>query len=287
MSTTIAITGASGQLGRLVVTSLKEKVPASDIIALVRSPEKAADLGITVREADHDRPETLGPALAGVDVVLLISGNAPVVRVTQHRNVIEAAKRAGVKRVVYTSGLHADTVPPALGGEHRATEEMLQASGLAYTILRNGMYTENYMRTLPATLAAGALIGSAGDGRISTATRADYAEAAAVVLSDTGHEGQIYELAGDEAWTFSDLAAEISRQTGRIIPYKNLPAEEFAKILTAAGLPPRVAEFTAGGHVAAAQGLLFDASRQLSRLISRPTTPLSVTVADALKHVSV
>ena len=283
---TIAITGATGQLGRLVLDSLKNRVPAADLVALVRSPAKAADLGVAAREADYDRPETLDRALAGVRTLLLISGPVVGVRVAQHRNVIEAAKQAGVTRVVYTSALHADSSPLDVAPDHRATEAHLKASGVPYTILRNGWYTENYTGSIPGALAAGAFIGSAGDARISSATRADYAEAAAAVLAGGGHEGRTYELAGDEAWTLSDLAAEISRQTGRTIPYTNLPAAEYAKVLASVGLPEGLARAIAGWDVAAAQGALFDDSRQLSRLIGRPTTPLSVAVADALQPVA-
>jgi NAD(P)H dehydrogenase (quinone) len=282
----IAITGATGQLGRLVVSRLNERRSAPEVVALVRSPGKAVDLSVTVREADYDRPETLERALAGVETLLLISGNVPGARVAQHRNVIEAAKSSSVTRVVYTSALHANSSPLDVAADHRATEADIKRSGVQYSILRNGWYTENYTLSIPGALAAGALLGSADDGRISSATRADYAEAAAAVLTGAGHEGQTYELAGDWAWTLSDLAAEISRQTGRTIPYKNLPAAEYAKVLTSGGLPEALAQAIAGWDVAAAQGALFDDSRQLSKLIGRPTTPLSVSVADALPQVA-
>jgi len=283
---TIAITGATGQLGRLVLDSLRKKAPVAGLAALVRSPEKATDLGVDAHEADYDRPATLDRALSGVRTLLLISGPVPGQRVAQHRNVIEAAKKAGVERVVYTSVLHADSSPLDVAPDHRATEAALKASGVPYTILRNSWYTENYTGSISGALAGGALLGSAGDARISSATRADYAEAAAVVLTSGSHEGRIYELAGDEAWTLADLAAEISRQTGRSIPYRNLPAEEYARVLTGIGLPEGLARAIAGWDVAAAQGALFDDSRQLSRLIGRPTAPLAVAVADALKQAA-
>lgn len=280
---TIAIAGATGQLGRLVVASLKQKVPADRLVALARSPEKGADLGVAVREADYERPETLGPALAGVDTLLLISSSEVGKRAAQHSGVIEAATRAGVKRIVYTSLLHADRSQIDLAVEHRTTEAELKASGLGYTILRNGWYTENYEGSIHGAVATGALIGSAGDGRISSATRADLAEAAAVVLTSEGHEGKSYELAGDEAYTLADLAAELSRQTGRAIPYRNLPEAEYAAALAGAGLPEPVAGMIAGWDVATAAGALFDDGRQLSALIGRPTTPLRTVVADALE----
>ena len=283
---TIAVTGATGQLGRLVVSKLKEQVPGGEIVALVRSPEKGAELGVAARAADYDRPETLGPALAGVDTLLLISANEVGKREAQHRNVIDAARQAGVRRIVYTSLLHADTSPLSLAGEHAATESALKASGIPFTILRNGWYTENYTGSIPGALAGGAFIGSAGEGRISSATRADYAEAAVAALTGAGHEGETYELAGDEAWTLGDLAAEISRQTGRTIPYRNLPEAEYAAALEGFGLPAALAQAIAGWDAGAAQDALFDDSRQLSRLIGRPTTPLPAAVADALAQVA-
>ncbi|PZQ50499.1 MAG: NAD(P)-dependent oxidoreductase [Rhodovulum sulfidophilum] len=283
---TIAVTGATGHLGRIVIDKLKAKVPAADIVALVRSPDKAADLGVAARAADYAKPETLEKALAGVDTLLLISSSEVGQRATQHANVIEAAKAAGVTRIVYTSLLHADTSVLSLAEEHRQTEAALKASGVAYTILRNGWYSENYAGSIGGALAGGAFVGSAGDGRISSAPRLDYAEAAVAVLTGEGHEGKTYELAGDTAWTLADLAAEISKQTGKDIPYKNLPEAEYAGVLTGFGLPPALAAAIAGWDVGASQGALFDDGKQLSKLIGRATTPLSVTVAEALKALA-
>lgn len=284
---TIAIAAASGQLGRLVVQALKTRAPHEDVVALVRSPEKAADLGVTVRVADYDRPETFGDALAGVDTLLLISAPVPGIRVAQHRNAIDAAKRAGVTRIVYTSAIHADVSPLDIAADHRAAESDLRASGVAYTIVRNGWYTENYASAISGALASGAVLGSADGARISSATRADYAEGIAVVLAGTGHEGRIYELAGDEAWTMSELAAEIGRRSGRPVKYRDLPPAEYARILASVGIPGDVAQAIAGWDVAAAQGALFDDSRTLSRLIGRPTTPLSAAVATLVDAQSV
>lgn len=278
----IAITGATGQLGRLVIQQLQALKPAPELIALVRSPAKAADLGVTAREADYSRPETLTAALAGVDTLLLISSSEIGQRAAQHRNVIAAAKVAGVKRIVYTSLLHADRSPLSLAAEHVDTEAALKASGLPHTLLRNGWYTENYTGSIPGALAGGALIGSAGAGRIASAARADYAAAAVAVLTTSGHEGKVYELAGDSAYTLADLAAELSKQTGRDIPYADLPEAEYAKTLAGFGLPAGLAEAIAGWDVGASQGALFDESRQLSALIGRPTTPLTDTVRQTL-----
>ena len=279
----IAITGASGQLGRLVIERLRNKVPASDIVALARTPARAADLGVEVREADYNRPETLDQALTGVDSLLLIPGSEVGQRVEQHRNVIEAARKAGVKRVTYTSLLHADRSTLGLAPEHVATEEILQDSGLDVTLLRNGWYTENYAGSAANAVANGAVLGSAGEGRIASATRADFADAAVAVLSTAGHEGKTYELAGDEAYTLGDLAAEISRQSGKEIPYTNLPQAEYAAALTAAGVPAPWSEALPALDVEVSRDMLFDDSRTLSTLIGRPTTPLQNAVAAALK----
>lgn len=280
---TIAVTGATGQLGRIVIEKLKAKVPASDIVALARSPEKAAGLGVAVRVADYSRPETLEAALAGVDRLLLISSSEVGQRAAQHRNVIDAAKRAGVRKIVYTSLLHADSSPLSLAGEHRESEAALKASGISCTILRNGWYSENYTGSIGGALAGGALIGSAGDGRISGAPRLDYAEAAVTVLTGEGHDGKTYELAADTAWTLSDLAAEISRQTGREIPYRNLTEADYAAALKGLGLPEDLAAAIAGWDADASRDALFDEGRQLSGLIGRPTTPIAASVTEALK----
>ncbi len=279
---TIAIAAATGQLGRLVVQSLKTRAPHEELVALVRSPEKAGDLGVAAREADYDRPETFVRSLEGVDTFLLISGPVPGARVAQHRNVVDAAKRAGVKRIVYTSAIHADVSPLDIAADHRAAEADITASGIAYTLVRNGWYTENYTSAITGALASGAVLGSAGDARISSATRADYAEGIAAVLAGAGHEGRIYEFAGDDAWTMRDLAAEIARQSGRTVVYRDMPPAEYASILAGFGIPEAVAKAIAGWDVAAAQGALFDDSRTLSRLIGRPTTPLSDTVAEVI-----
>lgn len=279
---TIAVTGATGQLGRIVVEKLKQKVPPAQIVALVRSPEKAGDLGVTARAADYARPETLGAALDGVETLLLISSSEVGQRTVQHQNVIDAAKAAGVGRIVYTSLLHADRSPLSLAQEHLATEAALKASGVPHTILRNGWYTENYTGSIPGALAGGAFIGSAGDGKISGAPRADYAEAAVAALTRTDLDGKTLELAADEAWTLSDLAAEISKQTGKDIPYKNLPEADYAAVLAGVGLPQPLAAAIAGWDVGTSQGALFDDGKQLSTLIGHPTTPLSVSVTAAL-----
>lgn len=281
---TIGITGATGQLGRLVVQKLKARVPASDLVALVRNPGKAGDLGIAVREADYERPETLASALKGVDTLLLISASDIGKRLAQHRNVIKAAKQAGVKRIVYTSLLHADKSPLDLASEHLPTENEIKASGIPYTILRNGWYTENYTGSIGGALAGGAFMGSAGQGKISSASRADFADAAVEAVVGTGHEGKTYELAGDSSWTLGDLVAEISRQSGKNIPYRNMPEADYAQALAGFGLPAPLAGAIAGWDTAASKGALFDESRQLSKLIGHPTTPMPDAVREALGH---
>jgi len=278
----IGVTGATGQLGRLVVEKLKAKVAAESIVALVRTPEKAADLRVEARVFDYTQPENLVAALQGVDKLLLISGNEIGQRLPQHKAVIEAAKQAGVKQIFYTSILHADTSSLGLAGEHIATEIAIKASGLVYTILRNGWYTENYTGSAKGAVGAGAFIGCAGDGKIASAARVDCAEAAAVVLAGEGHENKIYELAGDEAYTLAELAAEISLQTGKNIPYNNLTETQYADILKSFGLPEGVANMLADSDTGASMGDLFDNTKQLSALIGRPTTPLAKVLAEAL-----
>jgi NAD(P)H dehydrogenase (quinone) len=280
----IAITGATGQLGRLVIEGLKNKGTSSEIIALARSLTKGKELSVSVREADYEKPETLVTALKGITTLLLISGNELGRRAAQHQNVIFAAKNADVKRIVYTSLLHADTSQLSLAAEHRKTEEDIRASGVPYTILRNGWYTENYLGSIGAAIASGAVIGSAGDGRISSAARIDFADAAIEVLMNDAHVGATYELAGDNSYTLTDLALEISRQTGKAIEYRNLPASAYAAALTQFGIPEGFAQAIASWDVAASAGALFDESRQLSRLIGRATTPLEVSVRQALSQ---
>lgn len=281
----IAVTGATGQLGRLVIANLLKKLPASEIVAAVRSPDKAADLkaaGVAVRQADYGKPETLAAAFVGVDKLLLISSSEVGQRAPQHRAVIEAAKKAGVKLIAYTSLLHADTSPLGLAVEHRDTEAALAASGIPFVLLRNGWYTENYAASIPAALAHDVMLGSADDGRIASAARADYAEAAAVVLTSEGHAGKVYELAGDTAYTLTEFAAEIVRQSGKPIGYKDMPEADFKAVLLGAGLPEGLAALLADSDVGASKGALFDEGHQLSKLIGHPTTPLSTVIAAAL-----
>ncbi|MGG6137329.1 SDR family oxidoreductase [Pantoea allii] len=271
----IAVTGATGQLGRLVIEALRKKIAADHIVATVRSPAKAGDLaalGVVVREADYNKPETLAAAFKGVDKVLLISGSEVGQREAQHRAVIDAAKGAGVKFIAYTSLLHTDTSPLSLGIEHRATEAMLAASGVPYALLRNGWYTENYAASIAPALAHHVFLGAAGEGRISSAARQDYAEAAAEVMVRDDQAGKVYELAGDNSYTLAEFAAEIAAQSGEKVDYVNLPQAEFAAALKAAGLPAPLADLLADSDVGVAQGGLFDDSRTLSQLIGRPTT---------------
>lgn len=284
----IAITGATGQLGRLVIQALlqEHEVPAQQIVAAVRNPAKAADLaalGVQVREADYSRPDTLDAAFKGVAKVLLVSSSEVGQRGAQHRAVIDAARRAGIKLLAYTSILHADSTPLAMATEHKETEAALRASGLPFVLLRNGWYTENRTAGIGAALQHGALPGAAGDGRISSAARADYAAAAAAVLVKDGQAGRVYELAGDTGHTLAELAAEIARQSGKPVTYQNLSEAAFKAMLVQVGLPDALAGLLADSDAGTAKGGLFDDGRQLSQLIGRPTTPIATTVGEALK----
>lgn len=282
----IVITGASGQLGRLVIKSLLAKLPAGQIVAAVRNPERVADLaalGVQVRRADYTDSASLVAAFDGAEKVLLISSSEVGQRTAQHRNAIDAAKAAGVSLLAYTSLLHVDASPLGLAGEHAATEAYLRQSGVPFVLLRNGWYTENYLASVQPALQHGAFIGSAGDGRISSAARADYAEAAAVALTTAGQSGKVYELAGDDSYTLAEFAAELSRQSGKQVPYVNLPEGDFKAALVGAGLPEPLAGLLADSDTGASKGALFDDQRQLSALIGRPTTSLAALIQAALK----
>jgi NAD(P)H dehydrogenase (quinone) len=282
----LAITGATGQLGQRVIHHLLERVDASELVALARDPARAASLaarGVQVRQADYEQPRTLAAGLRGVDRLLLISSSEVGRRTAQHRAIIDAAKEAGVRLIAYTSILHADTSPLPLAAEHVDTEALLRASNIDHVLLRNGWYTENYLASVPAALAHGALFGAAANGQIASAARDDYALAAAVVMSSQAQAGKVYELAGDEAYTLAGFAAELARQTGKPIAYRDLPQLDFKAALLAAGLPEGVASLLAESDGGASQGGLFDDSRQLSQLIGRPTTPLATLIHSTLK----
>lgn len=286
MSDKILVTGASGQLGHLVINALLKSLPAQQVVAGARSMGKADDLaarGVEVREVDYERQETLDVALAGIDKVLLISSSEIGRRARQHQAVIEAARKANIKLFAYTSVLHADTSVLGLAEEHQQTEQALAASGIPSVVLRNGWYTENYTASIPMAVEHGVVLGSARNGRISSAARQDYAEAAAAVLvSEEEQVGKIYELAGDEAYTLTELAAEVARQSGKSIEYKDMPEEEYRKVLIDAGLPEPLAALLADSDTGASRGALFDDSHTLSHLIGRPTTPFAEVIASAL-----
>ncbi|EST30845.1 SDR family oxidoreductase [Streptomyces roseochromogenus] len=281
----IVVTGATGHLGRHVVEQLLEQVPAEQITAVVRDEQKAAGFaarGVKLAIADYNAPETFDDVFAAGDRVLLISGNEfDKGRPAQHQVVIDAAKAAGVALLAYTSA--PGSLTAALADDHRATEEALLASGLPYTLLRNGWYFENYTENLAPVLEHSAVVQAAGDGRVSAASRADYAAAAVAVLTGEGHENQTYELGGDEAFGFAEYAAELSRQTGKEIVYTPVSAEAFTGILTGAGLPGRLATTLAGVDASIEKGELVISSGDLSRLTGRPTTPLTEAVTAALK----
>ncbi|TKR27041.1 SDR family oxidoreductase [Cellulomonas hominis] len=279
----IVVTGATGHLGRLVVTHLlADGVPADRIVAAGRRTETLADLaerGVRVATLDYGQPETISAALAGAETVLLVSGSEVGQRVDQHRAVIDAAKAEGVGRLVYTSAPHADTSPLVLAPEHKATEEILRASGLTFTILRNGWYTENYLGDVQQARETGEIVGAFGDGRVASAPRDDFAAAAAVVLRTEGHDDAVYELSGDEAWGFDDLAAAASELLGRPVTYRAVSSEQRRADLAAAGLDEGTVGFVVALEENTRDGLLAETPGDLSRLIGRPTTPL----VDALR----
>ncbi len=272
-----AVTGATGQLGRLVIAALAQRVAPDSIVALARDPDKAAglaQLGVTVRRFDYDQPDQLAPALAGVTRLLLISSDDPQTRMAQHRAVIDAAVQARVSLIAYTSIIHADTNPISLSDTHRESERLIAASGLRHAILRNSWYIENYLAGVDATIEHGVLIGSTGSGRISAATRGDYAEAAAIVLAGDASEDRTHELAGDEAFTLADLAAALAEVSGRPVVYQDLTEAAYCDALIGAGVPAGFAAALAEYGSAASGGILADDSHTLSRLLGRPTETL-------------
>lgn len=276
--TTIAITGATGQLGRLAIAALQAR--GAKPVALVRDPARAADLGVEARAFDYTSADPV--ALQGVDTLVLISSNDFNDRAGQHKNVIAAAKQAGVTRILYTSLLKGDASPMILAQDHIATEAAIKASGIPATLLRNGWYSENYTGALGAAVQHGAIIGAAGEGRISSAARKDYAEAIAVTALDAAHTGKTYELAGDTAHTGTDLAAAVANAAGKPVAYVPMAQADYARALQGFGLPEGFAQVLADSDAQAANGALYDDSRTLSRLIGRATTPIAATIADAL-----
>ncbi|MER6535402.1 SDR family oxidoreductase [Streptomyces sp900105755] len=283
----IVVTGATGQLGRLTVEALlRHGTPAADIIATGRDIARIKDLadrGITVRRADFADTDGLAEAFAGADRLLLVSASVPVgERVANHRRVIDAAVSAGVSLVAYTSTTHANTATTVIGATHGETEEYLRDRGIPSVLLRNSWYLENYTSQLPQILQNGAVVGAAGEGRISAASRADYAEAAAVVLTTEGHTGAVYELGGDESFTLTELASAISAAAGKQVTYADLPETDFAQALAAAGLPAELAEVLADADRGMTRGEMYTDSGDLRRLMGRPPVTLAEALAVAL-----
>lgn len=282
--TTYALTGATGKLGKHAIAALVERAGAANVVALARDPAKLADWaakGVQVREADYDRPETLAPALAGVDRLLLISGNATGQRERQHGAVIDAAKAAGVGLIAYTSILHGPANTIGLAGEHAISESLLAASGVPHVLLRHGWYCDNYVGNLAPSIASGQIIGSAGEGRISGASRADLGEGDAIALV-TAKGGEIFEFAGDTSFSMAELADEVSRASGQPVAYVDLAPADYSKALQAAGLPEYVGNMLADSSFQASKGALHDESGDLGKLIGRATMPIGAVVAQAL-----
>lgn len=283
----IFVNGASGQLGHLVIDALLRRVPATAIVAGARSldSEKVRNLrarGIEVREADYTKPGTLRAAFAGIDRLLLISSSEEGQRVGEHQNVINAAADGEVGLLVYTSMLHAAISPLPLAEDHRRTEAALKASKLPFVLLRNGWYTENYAASIGPALKYGVFMGGAGEGRISSAARADYADAAAVVLTTDNQAGAVYELAGDESYSLAEFSTAVAAESGKNVVYQDLPEQDFKAALLKSGMPDEMADLLASSDSGAAKGGLEDNGHQLSALIGRPTTPYVAVIRAAL-----
>lgn len=277
----IAVTGANGKFGSLVIEGLLQRIPSEEIIAVVRKPAEATllqKLGVQIRQGDYDQPETLKEAFQGVEKVLLVSAVVPGQRLRQHKAVIDAAKTAGVKFVAYTSMLNADTSTHMLAAEHLATEQYLANSGLKFALLRNAWYLENHIGMVDAALQHGALVGSAGDGRFASATRADLAQAAVAVLTESAEPKLTYELAGDSSFSMSEFAQELTRRTGREILYTELEPEAYRNLLAGLGLPSVIVDVLVDADLKARLGNFDSSSKDLSQLIGHPTTTLSEAV---------
>ncbi len=282
----ILVTGATGKLGHHVIQALLTKVPPSEIVAVIRDLGKAADLaefGVQIRQADYSRPETLDTAFAAGDKLLLISSNDLAQRIPQQQAVVDAARRAGIRLLAYTSILRADTSSLSLARDHKATEAYIRGSGIPFVFLRNGWYLENHTESLASALEHGAILGAAGEGRFSSAARKDYAAAAAAVLATDGHANHVYELAGDSSFTLAELAAEVAQQAHKPVVYRNLAEPQYEAALTGFGLPASLSTMLAECDAGASQGELESSSKDLHTLIGRPTTTLSEAVAFALK----
>lgn len=282
----IVVTAATGQLGQLVVDGLLRSVPADQIAVAVRNPDKAAGFvarGVAVRVADYDDPASLRAAFTGADKILFISGAGVPERGEQHLRVVEAIKEVGTGQLAYTSVLRADTSTLLVAPDHKATEQAIRDAGIPFTFLRNGWYTENFAPRIAAALRTGTLAGNATPGAtLASATRIDYADAAVAALTGEGHLNAVYELAGDVEWSFTDLAAELTKQTGQPVAYQQLSADEHEKLLIDAGMPAGFAAFTVHTDQGITEGELADGSGDLHRLIGRPTTSLSDGVAAIL-----
>ncbi|PPK70449.1 SDR family oxidoreductase [Actinokineospora auranticolor] len=281
---TILVTGATGNLGGLIVKQLLTRVPAADLAVSVRAPEKAAHLaaqGVDVRQGDFGQPESL--RFDGVDTLVLVSADGPDdVRVAAQKSAVDAADKAGVGRIVYTSVSFADVSPLGLARVHAATEDHIRASGLPFTFLRNGMYHENYVNGLPGALERGSLVTTTGAGRIASVSREDLAEAAAVVATTQGHDGAVYELTGPRAWGFDELAALAAEVTGKPLTHVSVEAAQLHGNLVAAGLPEFVAELLTDIQSNIRTGALSEVRPDLAKLIGRAPTPIETAVRAAL-----
>ncbi len=278
----IAITGSTGQLGKLVIEQLTKLTDKNKLVALARDLEKAKSLGIESRVFDYTKPEQLKDSLVGIEKLLIISGSEIGQRLVQHKNIIDAAKLAGVQHLVYTSLLHADSSTLSLAAEHKETEKLIKDSGITYTILRNGWYTENFLGSLSSILSSSKVFAASGSGKISSATREDYALAAAKVLTTPGHENKTYELAGDSAFNKQEFADAIAKVTNQPISFQNLSAEDYKNLLVQVGLPEGFADFLAQTDIEIEKDQLFSKSKDLSQLIGRPTTTLEEAIKESL-----
>ena len=273
----ILITGAAGSLGKATINFLLEKgYQAQNIIALVRDEAKAPDLkakGVIIKIGDYDNYDSLLSAMAGVEKVLLISGSDVVKRSTQHENVVNAAKEAGIKHILYTSFQRkneSDSSPIAfVAKSHIDTENMVKSSGIAYTILRNNIYLDMLPIFLGEKVLETGVFFPAGETKSAFASRSDMAEAIANILIGKGHENKEYDLSNTESFSFQDIANSLSSLTGKGVNYFSPDKETYHQTLANAGVPAEYIGMFAGFAEAMKQGEFTETSTDLEKLLGR------------------
>ncbi|MEH7097729.1 SDR family oxidoreductase [Neobacillus vireti] len=285
----LLVTGATGKLGTKVVDTLLKAIPASELAVSVRNPEKAEGLrnrGVEVRQGDFDQPETLDQAFTGIDRLLIISADGDnETRIRQHTDAVQAAERAGVKFIAYTSLANATESKNLMAPPHVATEAAIIKTGIPYSFLRNNWYLENEMGSIQGALAGAPWVTSAGEGKVGWALQQDYADAAAAVLLGNGHENSVYELSGP-LLTQAELASELGAVLGKEIPVQQVSDEKYAEIMKGLGLPDFVIPIVVGIQESIRNGSLDVESNDFEKVLGRPVTPIKEALTQLVNSIS-